>query len=309
MCYNFPNMVSTAFPLFKHSAKPGRSIDVRKILFTFTGVFFALFLVAGIYLDIADPSSVSPSASSANNTDKTTAQSEIVTQTTDATAADTLSTEPEITLQTEPEADSETQFMAVAEDIAYNRELQKYVCEQVKIDGDHITLTADLTENGYVSGKVESKMAFRYGTFAFRVNTIQKGGLFPAIWMLPSDEERYPEVDIYEMIGSEPYRFYGGIHYLHGNTQQKEFFTHSLSTKKMNSPYVLKFEWAPDKMTWYVDDALVGSVWHDSPDIPMYLICNLAIGGSWAGTPMDRVFPESFAVEIVEFEPVEIFAR
>ena len=143
---------------------------MRKILFTFTGVFFALFLVAGIYLDIADPSSISPSASSANNTDKTTAQSEIVTQTTDATAADTLSTEPEITLQTEPEADSETQFMAVAEDIAYNRELQKYVCEQVKIDGDHITLTADLTENGYVSGKVESKMAFRYGTFSCEHN-------------------------------------------------------------------------------------------------------------------------------------------
>lgn len=282
---------------------------MRKILFIFTGVFFALFLVAGIYLDIADPSSLSQPALSANNTDKTVVQSEIATETTDTIAVDTLSTESEETLPTQPEADSETRFMAVAEDIAYNRELQKYVCEQVKIDGNTITLTADLTENGYVSGKVESKMAFRYGTFAFRVNTIRKGGLFPAIWMLPSDEERYPEVDIYEMIGSEAYRVYCGMHYLHNNTKQKDFFTYGLTTEKMNSPYVLKFEWAPDKMTWYVDDALVGSVWHDSPDVPMYLICNLAIGGSWAGTPMDRVFPESFEVEIVEFEPVEIFAR
>lgn len=284
---------------------------MRKILFIFTGVFFALFLIAGIYLDIADPSSVSQPALAADNAHEAGVQPEIDTEATDTIAADTapLSTEPAETLQTQPEADSETRFMAVAEDIAYNRELQKYVCEQVKIDGNTITLTADLTENGYVSGKVESKMAFRYGTFAFRVNTIKKGGLFPAIWMLPSDEERYPEVDIYEMIGSEPYRFYGGIHYLHGNTQQKEFFTHSLSTKKMNSPYVLKFEWAPDKLSWYVDDVIVGSIWHDSPDVPMYLICNLAIGGSWAGTPLDRVFPESFEVEILEFEPVEIFAR
>ena len=284
---------------------------MRKILFIFTGVFFALFLIAGIYLDIADPSSVSQPALAANNTHEAGVQPEIDIEATDTITADTapLSTEPAETLQTQPEEDPETLFIAVADDIAYNRELQKYVFEQTEIDGNNITLTANLTENGYVSGKAESKMAFRYGTFAFRVNTIKKGGLFPAIWMLPSDEERYPEVDIYEMIGSEPYRFYGGIHYLHGNTQQKEFFTHSLSTKKMNSPYVLKFEWAPDKMTWYVDDALVGSVWHDSPDIPMYLICNLAIGGSWAGTPMDRVFPESFAVEIVEFEPVEIFAR
>ena len=284
---------------------------MRKILFIFTGVFFALFLIAGIYLDIADPSSVSQPALAANNTHEAGVQPEIDIEATDTITADTapLSTEPAETLQTQPEEDPETLFIAVADDIAYNRELQKYVCEQTEIDGNNITLTANLTENGYVSGKAESKMAFRYGTFAFRVNTIQKGGLFPAIWMLPSDEERYPEVDIYERIGSEPYRFYCGIHYLHGNTQQKEFFTHSLSTKKMNSPYVLKFEWAPDKMTWYVDDALVGSVWHDSPDIPMYLICNLAIGGSWAGTPMDRVFPESFAVEIVEFEPVEIFAR
>lgn len=284
---------------------------MRKILFIFTGVFFALFLIAGIYLDIADPSSVSQPALAADNAHEAGVQPEIDTEATDTIAADTapLSTEPAETLQTQPEEDPETLFIAVADDIAYNRELQKYVCEQVKIDGNTITLTADLTENGYVSGKVESKMAFRYGTFAFRVNTIQKGGLFPAIWMLPSDEERYPEVDIYEMIGSEPYRFYGGIHYLHGNTQQKEFFTHSLSTKKMNSPYVLKFEWAPDKLSWYVDDVIVGSIWHDSPDVPMYLICNLAIGGSWAGTPLDRVFPESFEVEILEFEPVEIFAR
>ena len=284
---------------------------MRKILFIFTGVFFALFLIAGIYLDIADPSSVSQPALAANNTHAAGVQPEIDTEATDTITADTapLSTEPAETLQTQPEEDPETLFIAVADDIAYNRELQKYVCEQTEIDGNNITLTANLTENGYVSGKAESKMAFRYGTFAFRVNTIKKGGLFPAIWMLPSDEERYPEVDIYEMIGSEPYRFYGGIHYLHGNTQQKEFFTHSLNTKKMNSPYVLKFEWAPDKLSWYVDDVIVGSIWHDSPDVPMYLICNLAIGGSWAGTPMDRVFPESFEVEIVEFEPVEIFAR
>lgn len=204
---------------------------MRKILFIFTGVFFALFLIAGIYLDIADPSSVSQPALAANNTHEAGVQPEIDIEATDTITADTapLSTEPAETLQTQPEEDPETLFIAVADDIAYNRELQKYVFEQTEIDGNNITLTANLTENGYVSGKAESKMAFRYGTFAFRVNTIKKGGLFPAIWMLPSDEERYPEVDIYEMIGSEPYRFYGGIHYLHGNTQQKEFFTHSLN--------------------------------------------------------------------------------
>lgn len=288
-----------------------RSIGVRKILFFIMGIFFALFLIAGIYLDIADPSPVSQPALSADNTQETDVPPEMDTEATETIAEDTTPfiTEPDEPLQTQPEEDPQTLFIAVADDIAYNEELQKYVCEQAEIEGNSITLTADRTENGYVSGKAESKMAFRYGTFAFRVNTITKGGLFPAIWMLPSDKERYPEVDIYEMIGGEPFNFYGGIHYLRNNTKQKDFFTHILSTEKMNSPYVLKFEWTPEKMSWYVDDVIAGSIWHDIPDIPMYLICNLAIGGNWAGVPRDDVFPESFEVEIVEFEPVEIFAR
>ena len=48
-----------------------RSIGVRKILFFIMGVFFALFLIAGIYLDIADPSPVSQPALSADNTQET----------------------------------------------------------------------------------------------------------------------------------------------------------------------------------------------------------------------------------------------
>ncbi|MGN1041974.1 MAG: family 16 glycosylhydrolase [Christensenellales bacterium] len=284
---------------------------MRKILFIFAGVFFSLFLIFGIYLDIADPSSVSQPDLSANNTHEAGVQPEIVPETTDAVAADTtpLSTEPAENLPTEPEEGPGILFIAVADDIAYNNELQKYLCEQTVIDGNHITITADLVEKEHISGKAESKMAFRYGTFAFRVNTIRKKGLFPAIWMLPSDEERYPEVDIYEMVGSEPYQFFSGMHYLYGETKKKDFFSYRVNSQKMNDTYVLKFEWTPEKMVWYVDDAEIGSISHNVPDVPMYLICNLAVGGSWAGTPPDRVFPESFEVEIVEFEPVEIYAR
>lgn len=217
---------------------------------------------------------------------------------------------PETTAPTEALEGAEADFMAVKETIAYNSELQGYFPEQVAFDGDTIRLTADRVDGEYRSGKVVSRQAYRYGSFSFRITTLTKGGLFPAIWMLPASKERLPEVDIYEMIGSEPYRIYGVLHYINDYDQQtKKFFATSISEKKVTEPYVLRFEWTEEKMDWYTDDRLIGTLSGNVPNEPMYLILNLAIGGSWAGTPLDAVFPAEFECEILELDPIEVYER
>jgi beta-glucanase (GH16 family) len=215
-------------------------------------------------------------------------------------------TEPPQTSPTEPK--EETLFFAVAQAEAYNQELQQYVTEQTQIDGSLITLTAIKDGTQFFSGKAESKVAFRYGTFAFRIHTVKNQGLFPAIWMLPIDADRYPEVDIYEMVGNKPGTIHCGIHFAPYD-YAKHFFSHRLDQEQVDGSYVLKFVWSEEKLEWYVDDGLIGTIDYNVPDIPMYLICNLAIGGSWAGYPPESSLPAVFQLEVVQFEPVEIFAR
>ena len=41
--------------------------------------------------------------------------------------------------------------------------------------------------------------------------------------------------------------------------------------------------WQPDKLTWYVDDVARFTVQTGVPSTPMYLIANLAVGGTGGG--------------------------
>ena len=203
----------------------------------------------------------------------------------------------------------ETAFMPVNDDSVPNKELEKYRFGQVEIRDNHLLLTAERQGDEYISGKVESIFSFLYGSIEFRINTMHGRGLFPAVWMLPANYDLFPEVDIYELIGSEPYRFYGVLHYLTGSQRQREFFEHPFEMDQIPESYVLRFEWTKDAMKWYLEDELIYTITEQVPQVPMYLIANLAVGGEWAGTPDDSAFPAVLDVEILEFTPGELFTR
>lgn len=199
---------------------------------------------------------------------------------------------------------------AVYGDDMPNGELQIYTLSQALIDGSCITLTADRQGNHYVSGKVESKVAFRYGSFSFRINTVTGTSFFPAIWLLPADGREYPEIDIYELIGSEPHLIYGVLHYWENDVKKREFFKHAFSKKDIPESYEIRFEWSPGEMVWHLDGQRLYTVKEHVPDDFMYLIINLAVGGTWPGAPDESTsFPTAFRVEVLEFEPVQIADR
>ena len=205
----------------------------------------------------------------------------------------------------------ESLFMAVEQQDPPNHELQTYLPQQVRVEGNHLTFTAQKKEDDYVSGRLESIFSFQYGTIRFRINTMQGEGLFPAVWMLPANGHPAPEVDIYELIGSEPDTFYGVIHYLTNanRTRNRLFFNHVFPSDAIPESYVLTFEWTPDALNWYLEDTLIHSITEQVPQMPMYLIFNLAVGGDWAGDLAPDALPAQLHIEMLDFAPQEIYTR
>ena len=139
-------------------------------------------------------------------------------------------------------AEDDEMFVAVDSLKSPNNELQQYTSSQVEIDETHIRMTANKMGDVYLSGKAESVSAFRYGRFSFCVNTMKGVGLFPAIWMLPSNTNTdYPEVDIYELIGNEPNIFYGVLHYMKEGEKSRDFFTYTFPADKIPETYCITF--------------------------------------------------------------------
>lgn len=190
-----------------------------------------------------------------------------------------------------------------------------YVPDNVLVSNGTLKLRA--TRGGtsgrpYASGMISTasllgtganKFQFRYGFVEVRAKFPKGQGLFPAVWTLPIDGGRLPEIDVTEAIGSEPnqvvlYYHYddgsgkgarsGGAYY--GPDFTSEFHTYGVS-------------WEPGAIRWYVDGVERREAFTDKAYLPtqsMYLLLNLQVGGNWAGSPDDTTpFPADMEVDYV----------
>jgi beta-glucanase (GH16 family) len=187
---------------------------------------------------------------------------------------------------------------------SYNNELQFYSSDNVIIKEDSIGITSRKEERenkAYTSGLVESTNAYRYGYFEFNIEISEGKGIFPAIWMMPDDGSAYPEIDIFEMIGSDPYSFYGVIHYLEDGVKKSKYFRHEVPRKEK---YCVSLKWDMDSLTWYIDNREMMVLTNGVPSGLMYIIVNQAVGGDWPGDPEDTAFPCKFKVLSSQIQPV-----
>uniref|UniRef100_UPI0039E84361 glycoside hydrolase family 16 protein n=2 Tax=Clostridium TaxID=1485 RepID=UPI0039E84361 len=98
-----------------------------------------------------------------------------------------------------------------------NNELQEYTDDirNIYVDNGNLVIKAikEETEDGikYTSGKVttQNKHDYKYGRFEARLKVPEGQGLWPAFWMMPTEEELYGswprcgEIDIMEVLGHE----------------------------------------------------------------------------------------------------------
>ena len=203
-----------------------------------------------------------------------------------------------------------------------NNELQWYQKENVSLQDGLLSITAkaDTVENKhYTSARIRSigKGDWTYGRFEIRAKMPIGQGMWPAIWMLPTDSTIYGvwaasgEIDIMEYVGHLPNEIFGTIHY--GGTWPRNTYT---SKKYMisdstfhDSFHVFSIEWEPDEIRWYVDETLYAkqTKWYsENGDFPapfdqdFHMILNLAVGGNLPGNPDETTsFPQTMLVDYV----------
>jgi beta-glucanase (GH16 family) len=156
----------------------------------------------------------------------------------------------------------------------------------------------------YTSGRLSTHKAFSqtYGYFEAEAKLPAGKGLWPAFWLLPTDMSWPPEIDVFEVLGHEPDKIYQTLHWREpakpDGEHKRAHVEVRADTREWRRYGVL---WTPETITFYVDGKPTRRL-PTPADMhrPMYLILNLAVGGSWPGDPdATTKFPAEMRVRSV----------
>jgi beta-glucanase (GH16 family) len=202
-----------------------------------------------------------------------------------------------------------------------NNELQYYRAENATVGGGFLTITAKRENFGgqqYTSARLRTLGLgdWTYGRIEMRARMPIGQGLWPALWMLPSDNAygvwaASGEIDILEYLGHQPNRVFGTLHY-GGSFPANTFnsLAYVLPSGEFHSTFhEFAIEWDRCAMRWYVDGQLYATQtdwWSSGGPFPapfdqrFHLLLNLAVGGNLPGPPNgSTVFPQQLVVDWV----------
>ena len=154
----------------------------------------------------------------------------------------------------------------------------------------------------YISGMITTEGTFSqsYGYFEMRARLPRGQGLWPAFWLLPQDHSWPPEIDIMEVLGHEPTRFFGSTHSA-ASGERKSLIKNAVVGDLSDGFHSFGLSWGPERLVWYVDEQPVFDM-PTAPDMhrPMYLLANLAVGGTWPGNPdHSTIFPATMHIDYI----------
>jgi beta-glucanase (GH16 family) len=176
----------------------------------------------------------------------------------------------------------------------------------------------DFKRSRYTSARLvtRNKGDWLYGRFEIRAKLPYGQGIWPAIWMLPTDLEYggWPasgEIDIMELVGHLPTRVHGTLHYGRPHKFNGDHYDLPLGETFADDYHVFALEWEPGEIRWYVDGHhyQTQTKWFTSStkgtdfapfDRRFHLIVNVAVGGAWPGYPDETTeFPQTMYVDYV----------
>jgi beta-glucanase (GH16 family) len=194
-----------------------------------------------------------------------------------------------------------------------NSELEYYsnAAKNAFVENGSLVLRA-VKENvggrNYTSAKMTTRMKgdWLYGRIEVRAKLNSGKGIWPAIWMMPTDNAYggWPssgEMDIMELLGHQPAKVYGTVHWNSGGHQQQGSSKNLATGTFADDYHVFGYEWESGHQRWYIDDELYFSTAKGQPfDKRFYLILNVAVGGGWPGNPdATTPFPNDMSVDYV----------
>jgi beta-glucanase (GH16 family) len=209
-----------------------------------------------------------------------------------------------------------------------NNELQLYTDrpQNVRVENGCLVLEAHRervamsgTERKFSSGRVRSKHRgdWKFGRFEIRAKIPFGRGIWPAIWMLPTDDTyggwaASGEIDIMEAFGRDPGEILGTLHF-GGSWPQNASngaVVHRLpgGDRFCDDFHVYTLEWTSASMKWFVDgvcfrEAPASEWWSSAAPSPapfdqrFHLIFNVAVGGNPVDPP-DHTTPFPARMEI-----------
>ena len=203
-----------------------------------------------------------------------------------------------------------------------NNELQYYTqarLENAEVKDDFLYITARKESFGgkdYTSARLITKLKgdWLYGRVEIRAKLPDGRGMWPAIWMLPTDWAYggWPasgEIDIMENVGYNPYVIVASAH--------TESYNHAIGTQKSaninvatcySDFHVYALEWEVKEYRVYVDNKLYFTFKNEGTgykvwpfDKRFHLLLNVAVGGNWGGAQGvdNTIFPRQMVVDYV----------
>jgi beta-glucanase (GH16 family) len=167
----------------------------------------------------------------------------------------------------------------------------------------------------YTSARLTTAATFAraYGRFEARIELPRGQGLWPAFWLLGNDigTVGWPgsgEIDVMENVGNQPDTDYSTIHGPGFFGSGGLSFARRFPAPLADAYHTFAVDWTPDRIRFLLDGVEfrrlspaslpAGGRWVF--DHPFFMILDLAVGGSWPGSPDgSTVFPQTMLVDYV----------
>jgi beta-glucanase (GH16 family) len=156
----------------------------------------------------------------------------------------------------------------------------------------------------YRTGMVRLKRAFLYGYFEISAKMPPGVGLLPQFWLMPEeyDDTALWEIDVFEAPSTSSSSIYMNVHWGsgYGGPNHRQNMT-NYAGNFAERFRTFAVEWLRDRIVWYVDGVEVKRHTRENGEIspvPMQVICNLDVGGTWPGSPdQSTPFPAVLAID------------
>ena len=206
-----------------------------------------------------------------------------------------------------------------------NNELETYTTTNATIQNTQLVIQVNQIISGgttnYTSARMKTQglWSWPYGRMEARIKIPYGQGMWPAFWMLgtnivPVGWPACGEIDIMENIGSTPDTVYGTIHGpqnggdYNGGEGVGGTYTLTNGAALSDDFHVYAVQWTTNQIQWFIDTNLYftatpsslpsGGAWVFTNQ--MFIILNVAVGGSWPGNPNGTtVFPQQMLVDYV----------
>ena len=196
-----------------------------------------------------------------------------------------------------------------------NNELENYTENNLTLQDGKMVIEARREGSSYTSAKIIStgKKTFKFGRIDIRAKLPKGKGIWPALWLMPENSvyggwPRSGEIDMVELLGHEPNKVYGTLHFGPGPGSAQINKSYTLPTGTFYDEFhVFSLIWKQDQIQWLVDGNVYATATKTdfgSNNYPFnehfYFIINLAVGGQWPGNPdATTVFPQWMMVDYV----------